>query len=254
VRFDYVWSSAKVQKHIGLWGRWCQGVCVKQIYIASYFRNGYSRFMQYINNISNHAKRESIEKRLEIIKFFDEFGVRATEKAFGKKRSTIYLWKQKIKRSGGKLSAIAPGDTTPLHKRKRIVHPFIENFIVTYRTNHPGSDKTTIAPALTAGCILAGIKPVSVSTVGRIIHDLKMHGRLHKYSKITINGRSGNLLVREQKQAKKKTRRKGFTPQQTELISSRNSGMLLHSQLPEFKLIMGVNLPNISIPAARTVI
>ena len=186
---------------------------MKQIYIASYFRNGYSRFMQYINNISDHAKRECIEKRVEIIKFFDEFGTDATRKAFHRSRSTIYLWKQKIKLSGGKLSAIAPGDTTPLHKRKRVVHPFIENFIIAYRTNHPGSDKTTIAPALTAGCILAGIKPVSVSTVGRIIHDLKMHGRLPKYSKITINGRSGNLLVREQKQAKKKTRRKGFIPQ-----------------------------------------
>ena len=186
---------------------------MKQIYIASYFRNGYSRFMQYINNISEHAKRECIEKRVEIIKFFDEFGTDATRKAFHRSRSTIYLWKQRIKLSGGKLSAIAPGDTTPLHKRKRVVHPFIENFIIAYRTNHPGSDKTTIAPALTAGCILAGIKPVSVSTVGRIIHDLKMHGRLPKYSKITINGRSGNLLVREQKQAKKKTRRKGFIPQ-----------------------------------------
>ncbi len=47
---------------------------MKQIYVESYFRNGYSRFMKYIYNVINHPKRESIEKRLEIIKFFDEFG------------------------------------------------------------------------------------------------------------------------------------------------------------------------------------
>ena len=170
--------------------------------------------MQYINNIGNHAKQECIEKRLSIIKFFDEFGAGATRKAFSKSRSTIYLWKRKLKLSGGILSTLAPGDTTPLRKRKRIVHPFIERFIIDYRSNHPGADKTTITPALTAACISAGIKPVSVSTVGRIIHDLKGQGRLPKSTKVTIHGRTGNLLVRDRKPAKKKTRRKGFIPQQ----------------------------------------
>lgn len=169
--------------------------------------------MQYIDNIGNHAKRKLIENRVNIIKFFDEFGANATRKAFSRSRSTVYLWKRKLKLSGGKLSALAPGDTTPFHKRKRIVHSFIEHFIIDYRTNHPGADKTTLTPALTAACIPAGVKPISVSTVGRIIHDLKIQGRLPISNKITIHGRSGNLLVRERKQAKKKTRRKGFVPQ-----------------------------------------
>lgn len=187
---------------------------MKQIYVASYFRNGYSRFMQYINNILDHPKRESIERRLEVIKFFDEFGTGATTKAFHKGRSTIYLWKQKLKRADGKLSALAPGDKTPIHKRKRLVHPFIESFIVDYRTSHPGTDKTTIAPSLTKACQIAGVKPVSESTIGRIIRDLKARGRIPKWGKVSLNGRSGKLLVRERKPARKKTRRKGFVPQQ----------------------------------------
>lgn len=169
--------------------------------------------MQYINNIGNHAKRECIEKRVNIIKFFDEFGTSATRKAFSRSRSTIYLWKHKLKLANGKLSALAPGDTTPLHKRKRILHPFVERFIIDYRTSHPGADKTTITPALIAACTLAGIRPVSVSTVGRIIHDLKAKGRLSQSNKITIHGKSGNLLVRQRKPSKKKTRRRGFVPQ-----------------------------------------
>ena len=168
--------------------------------------------MQFINNILDHPKRESIEKRLEIIKFCDEFGFKATKRAFGKSRSTIYLWKQKLKKSGGKLSSLAPGDRAPKNKRHRVVHPFIEHFIVEYRIAHPGADKTTITPALAAACASHGVKPVSESSVGRIIHDLKITGKLPRSNKITINGRTGALLVRKPEPRKKKLRRKDFIP------------------------------------------
>ena len=89
---------------------------MKQVYLDTYYRNDYRRFMQYYNDVFEHPKREDIEQRLEIIKFCDEFGFKATKLAFGKSRSTIYLWKQKLKSSGGKLSALAPGDRTPRRK------------------------------------------------------------------------------------------------------------------------------------------
>jgi len=187
--------------------------------------------MKYFNDILDHPKKETIEQRLEIINFFDDYGAGATRRAFGKGRSTIFLWKQKLKKSGGKLSALAPGDKTPIHKRKRLVHPFIENFVVDYRTSHPRADKTTITPALRAVCLSTGIKPISESTIGRIIHDLKVKGRLPRLTRISINGRSGKLIVREQKPGKKKTRRKGFLPQkpgdliQMDTISIFNDGL-----------------------------
>ena len=186
---------------------------MKQIYVESYYRNGYSHFMEYIDSILNHPKRGSIEKRLKIIGFFDHFGAQATREAFGKGRSTIYLWKQKLKKAGGKLSALAPGNKAPVHKRRRVVHPFIENFIINYRINHPGVDKTTIYPALTAACHYHGVRSVSESTIGRIIRELKARGRLPGSNKVTLSGRTGRLLVREIKPEKKKARRKGFAPQ-----------------------------------------
>jgi len=170
--------------------------------------------MKYIYNIDSNPKRLEIQKRLEIIKFFDEFGADATRRAFHKSRSTIYLWKHRIKVADGKLSALAPGNKTPIRKRKRIVNPFIEDFIVKYRNNHPGVDKTTIASVLATACNSMGIKPISESTVGRIIHDLKENGRLPRSNKITINGRTEKLLVRKQKPARKKIRRNGFRPEQ----------------------------------------
>ena len=186
---------------------------MQQVYVESYYRSGYSRFMRYYNDIIDHPQKEVIEQRLEIIRFFADYGDEATRRAFGKARSTIFLWKQKLKKSGGKLSALATGNRTPIRKRKRLVHPFILDFILKYRADHPGVDKTTITPALALACQRAGIKTVSESTVGRIIHDLKEGGRLPKSTKITISGRTGQLLVREARQRKKKMRRKGFLPQ-----------------------------------------
>jgi len=185
---------------------------VQQIYIESYFHRGYSRCMQHMNDILDHPKQKEIENRLKIIEFFDEYGAEATRKAFGKSRSTVYLWKQNLKKASGRLSSLASKDRAPLRRRKRIVHPFIENFIVDYRTCHPGVDKITITPVLKLACEKAGIKPPSESTVGRLIHDLKQKGRIPKAAKVYIHGRSGKLHIREPRSKIKKNRRKGFYP------------------------------------------
>jgi putative transposase len=185
---------------------------VQQEYIEKYFRNGYRRFMKRSSTNKNLCQQEIIEERLKIIDFFDEYGADATRKAFNKSRSTIFLWKQKLKKANGRIAALVPGDRTPIHKRSRVVHPFIEDFIVKYRTDHPGSDKTTIAPWLVAACGPAGIKPVSESTVGRIIHDLKSRGRLPDSNKISMNAKTGDLVVRLRQKSRRKERRKGFRP------------------------------------------
>ena len=165
-------------------------------------------------NINHHVGQEIIEERLKIIQFFDEFGAEATRKAFHKSRSTVYLWKQKLRKTNKRIAALAPGSRTPINRRRRSVHPFIKSFIIKYRTDHPGADKTTITPVLASACTSVGIKPVSESTVGRIIHDLKERGTLPKSTRITINARTGKLVVRERKKSRQKQRRKGFRPQQ----------------------------------------
>ena len=136
----------------------------------------------------------------------------ATKKAFHKSRSTIFLWKQKLAKANGKLSILAPGNRAPIHRRKRIINPFIAKFIIDYRTYHPGVDKTTLTPALIQACTRVGIKPVSESTVGRIIHDLKKRGSLLQTRRLRLNGMTGKLREIRSRQAVRKTRRKGFHP------------------------------------------
>ncbi len=185
-----------------------------QIYVSHCFKKAYIHFMDYVADYLDHPKKAVIEQRLEILKFFDEFGMKATNRAFKKSRSTIFLWKKKLFDAGGKLSALAPGNRAPLHRRKRIVSPFIAQFIIDYRSRHPRADKTTITPVLTAACRKAGIKPVSESTVGRIIRDLKVCGRLPKTSRLRINARNGKLYQIKSHQAFRKERRRGFHPNQ----------------------------------------
>ena len=185
---------------------------MKQIYVESYYRSGYNHWMEKLNDILNHPKQKVIEERIKIIEFFDEYGEQATRKAFGKSRSTVYLWKQKLKKGGNRLSALSPGDRTPKRKRSRPAELFVEGFIISYRTLHPGVDKTTITPVLKKMCESKGIKPPSESTVGRIIHDLKEKGRLPKQTRISINGRTGKLHERSPHPRMQKTRRKNFFP------------------------------------------
>ncbi len=73
-------------------------------------------------------------------------------------------------------------------------------------------DKTTIAPALAKECAKEGIKSVSESSVGRIIHDLKGRGSIPQNSRIRLNGMTGKLREIRSRQAMRKTRRKGFQP------------------------------------------
>ncbi len=168
--------------------------------------------MQRINDSLTHPKSREIEHRIRIIDFFNEYGAEATRKAFGKSRSTVYLWKQKLKNSGGRLSSLAPADKAPKSRRRRRPDPFITGFIVGYRTSHPGVDKVTITPVLKAACEAKGIRPPSESTVGRIIDDLKKQGRLPKATKLVFNGRTGRLHEKTPRKAIKKTRRKDFQP------------------------------------------
>ena len=186
---------------------------MQQIYVEGFYRSGYHRFMKYVKDYLEHPKNKEIEQRLKIIEFFDEYGADAAQKAFGKSRSTIYLWKCRLKATNGRLSSLAPKSKSPVHKRKRIIHPFILNFIIKYRNQYPG-DKTTITPILAKACKEAGIKTVSESTVGRIISDLKKRRLIPSSSKVYIHGQSGKLHSRDLAKRTRKQRRKGYYPQQ----------------------------------------
>ena len=186
---------------------------MRQIYIQSFFKRGYNRFMDYIYNISNHPQLKIIEKRLEIIKFFDEFGGKATRIAYRKGRSTVYLWKKNIRKLGGKLSALAPESTKPKLFRESKVDYRIKDYVENYRNEHPGVSKETIYPELMEYCLANNLPLISESTIGRVIKELKEKGKLPQHLKLSYYARTGKMVIKNQKKIKK-LRRKDYQPDQ----------------------------------------
>lgn len=187
---------------------------MRQIYLNGYFR-GYNFLMKYISDIAHlkESDQKVIGERLKIIEFFDEFGLKATQKAFSRGRSTIFLWKKKLKQNQGRLSALRPEPKTPKEKRKREVHPLAREFIKEYRLKYHGVGKETITPVLNAYLKSEEIKSYSESTVGRVIGDLKREGIIQDGRvKIAISGKTGRLLTRKPKSIYRKIRRGGFIP------------------------------------------
>lgn len=188
---------------------------MQQIYLESYFKSGYRRLMNYISNIAHMSEedRKIIKDRLKIIEFFEEFGLKATKRAFAVGRSAVFDWKHRLKDSGMRLSSLAPKSRRPKNFRESSIDPLVKEFIRQYRSNHPGVDKTTIKSPLDAYCKVLVIKSVSESTIGRIIKELKEKNLLPQTnSKITINGRTGRLKTQHQRAGQKKFRRNGYIP------------------------------------------
>jgi len=168
-----------------------------------------------IQDITQHPYKHIIEQRVKILKFYDDYGAEATKRAFGVSRSTIFLWKHKLKASQGRLSSLAPGNRAPKQRRQRTVDTRITDFICQQRTQHPRLSKDKLAVLLVAPCSSWSIASPSASTVGRILSDLKQQGRILTGAKLTVSGATGRLLERKKSKPRlKKQRRNGYQPQE----------------------------------------
>ena len=106
----------------------------------------------------------------------------------------------------GKITALNPKKRTPKQKRRREVHWRITEYLITIRKKHPRIGKEKVAPLLKTQCLQWGIKPPSVSTIGRILNDLKTQGKIQTGAKGTRTGTT--------KQKQKKARRKDHAADQ----------------------------------------
>jgi transposase InsO family protein len=185
---------------------------MQQIYTHSYFKKGELYNLSKLNSLINHPKYEEISKRLKIINFYDRYGLSATKEAYSVSRSTIYLWKKKVREADGDIRALAPQSKAPRKKRERKRNIVIEDFIIGYREEHPRAGKNTIKYELDKYCKDNKINIISESTIGRMIKDLKQRGILIDDVKVSFNGKTGKIRIIK-KSNKKKERRNGYIPQ-----------------------------------------
>ena len=177
------------------------------------FVTGYARNAMNIEDITHHKDRKVIEHRIKVLNFFDCYGANATKEAFAVSRSTVYLWKQTLKANNGRISCLAPDSKAPFNRRRRSTSPLIAEYIVKQREDHPRLGKDKLHELLVPVCAKANLDCPSVSTVGRILSDLKAQGRLPKNAKLSLYGRTGRLYTRNSKPNLIKDRRGSYRPE-----------------------------------------
>ena len=88
------------------------------------------------------------EKRLKILRFWEEHGLKATRAAFEVSRRTLFEWKRRLKAEGTR--GLAPGSTRPKRLRRPKWPASLVAAIRRLRTLHPnlGREKLKVLLAL----------------------------------------------------------------------------------------------------------
>lgn len=122
-----------------------------------------------ISSLRKFSGSEAAQERLRIIGFYIDYGEKATKKAFGIDRKTVWVWKKRLERGNHHLSSLTPSSTRPRKFRKMTADKTIVSFISQLRQEHYRMGKEKIKPLLDKHCQKLGIATVSVSTIGKII-------------------------------------------------------------------------------------
>lgn len=130
---------------------------------------GYASFMKHIYSQSKFSSSDIAKFRLEVITFYQRHGIAATREAFKVGRSTVFLWKKKLKDSNGSLLSLLPTSTKPKTLRKMVVNKKILEFIHNLREHNLRIGKDKIKILLDAYCHKERLPLVSSSKIGRII-------------------------------------------------------------------------------------
>lgn len=145
---------------------------------------------------------EQAKNRCRILAFWEKHGTEATTEAFSMSKRTLFRWQEALRRSKGKLDGLNAKSTAPNRRNSRIIPKSLEEDIIRLRTSHPRLGKNKLFPLL----VSLGHE-VSISTIGRILSDLKRQGKLPDPRKISLSGNTGILREKSQKKRKKKQRR-----------------------------------------------
>jgi hypothetical protein len=155
----------------------------RKSYLTFGMIKGYRGILKMLHSLKKFDISEVAQQKLKIIKFFDEFGEKATKEAFGADRKLISRWKKRLNNSGGDISSLVPKSTKPHITRKPDTNPLIKEFIRELRMKYPTLGKEKIKPLLNQYCNENNMETVSESTIGNIIkrnnYNFKKTGRIY---------------------------------------------------------------------------
>jgi transposase InsO family protein len=127
-----------------------------------------------LSSLRRFTRSEVAQERLRIIKFYREYGEKATKEAFGADRKVVNRWMQRLSQHDGALEGLVPESTRPRRTRTMTVSVEIVQFIREIRREHPRLGKEKIKPLLDEYCQGKGLKSISESTIGKVIKRNKL--------------------------------------------------------------------------------
>jgi len=127
--------------------------------------------------------------RLEVLSFFQEFGLEATKKAFKVSKTTLYRWQKTLTNHQGKISSLLPKSTRPRHLRRMATDSRVIEYIQKLRGEHYRLGKRKIKVLLDRYCFNLRIETISVSTIGKVIK--RNHLFFQKQGRLYHNPNSG---------------------------------------------------------------
>jgi len=132
------------------------------------FLTVYNDGLRYRYMITERAKYKA-----KVLIFWEKHGLEASLDAFLERRSTIFLWKNKLKEGGGKLEALNDKKRVPLTRRRRIWPFEIRQKIksIRDREEHPNLGPEKIYPLLSSFYKAGNLKCPQPRTIARIIAD-----------------------------------------------------------------------------------
>jgi transposase InsO family protein len=125
--------------------------------------------MKKVISVNAFSDSETAQYRLKVINYYQQFGMKAALAAFPAKRSTILLWQQTLKESGGKLKSLIPQSSRPHKCRGMKTNPLVLAELCRLRKKHYRLGKEKIYPLLKRYCESIGLDVPAESTIGKII-------------------------------------------------------------------------------------
>jgi len=152
-----------------------------------------------------HMLTDKAKFKVKVLSFWTRHGLEATMDAFPVKGSTLFLWKQKVKKGEGKLEVLNEKTRAPKIRRKRLWPPAVLSEIRRLRLVYPNLGKEKIHPFLLTFCQKNKLKCPQPRTIGRIIKD---DGGMRTFpQKVSHFGK-----IKPIKRVKKNRKPKGFRP------------------------------------------
>ena len=137
----------------------------------------------------HHMASEKAKRRLLIISFWEKHGIEATGDAFHVSKRTLFRWSAMLKRARGHVDGLNERSTAPKKRRKREYPPGFLDRVISIRRAHDKTGKKKLAALL----------GVSESYAGRTLSDLKGRGLLPDGHRLSLQARTGRLVVLRQR-------------------------------------------------------